>query len=296
MIIILLLFCSLAFGNAVTYELGDTQRLGNNLVAYLHGKWVSKRFGYPLLYKPFEYSDQFSFHEREKLLYSNWHPLFEKKITLKSLDIMSSLPPSSLVEVPYFRSEGPRKESSKPRCFDVHWNSNEFRGWARGLLKPRFKVKTLKPPSDTLNVLIHVRTGGGFDSKKEQLKYFYKFPPRSFYINSLRKISRHFDHPPIYAFIMTDDPNPTQIAKQFQNATSDLSNIRFDCRANGGHDSNVIEDFFSIPAFDCLIRGDSTFTIVASLLGDFKMIICPKEAHVEDGEVVVDKVEVIGLS
>ena len=40
------------------------------------------------------------------------------------------------------------------------------------LLKPRFKVNTIKPSKDKLNVLIHVRSGEGFDSKKEQLEIF----------------------------------------------------------------------------------------------------------------------------
>lgn len=229
---------------------------------------------------------------QEKLLYDKYHDLFESRITLKNLLSLVSLPPSSLIVVPYFRSEGHKDASNK--YFDVNWKSQKFRLWARTLLQPHFPIKTIEKKIDKLNVLVHVRTGGGFDSKKEQLEFPHKFPPQIFYIKALERISCQYGHPPIYAHIMTDDPNPSQIAKQFQKKFYHLPNITFGCRAKeNGYDLNVLEDFFSIPAFDCLIRGDSTFAIVASLLGDFKMIICPKEAHVEEEEVVIDSVEII---
>lgn len=294
---ILLLISSLASGAetndiAITYEIMG--RLGNNLIGYLHGKWVADQFGHPLLYKPFKYSNHFSFHESEKFLYRDHHSNYAKRVTLKKLETLSSLTPSTLVEVPFFRDEGPTAELKGNKYFDVPWESAEFRSWARALLKPRSALNTIQPPNDKLSVLIHVRTGDGIDSKKVQLKYFFKFPPKSFYTDSLKNISERFDNPPIYAYIMTDDTKPAKIAEEFRASLSDYPNIEFDFRKSGNkHDANVMVDFFSIPAFDCLIRGDSTFTIIASLLGDFKMIISPQEAHVENGEVVVDKVKTV---
>lgn len=277
---------------AVTYEFSDG-RMGNHLFSYLHGKWVADHFGYSLLYKPFEHSDQFLFHEQETLLFRDWHKSFKKKLVVYKLGKMSRLPPSTLIIIPYFRDEGPKAEKRLDEFFEVGWHTQEFRLWARNLLKPRFPIQTIQPPRDTLNVLVHVRAGGGFDSRKVQLQFFYKFPPKSFYINSLEKISEHFGHPPLYAYVMTDDPSPTTIVQELQAALPHLPNIRFDCRENGNvYKNNAIEDFFSIPAFDCLIRGDSTFSIVASLLTDFKMIICPEEAHVEGREVIIDKVKI----
>src|SRR5665213_983093 len=42
---------------AVTYEFSGG-RLGDNLLSYLHAKWISYRHQIPLLYKPFKYSDK----------------------------------------------------------------------------------------------------------------------------------------------------------------------------------------------------------------------------------------------
>ncbi|NDD99733.1 hypothetical protein EB008_05520, partial [bacterium] len=50
---------------AVTYDYDKKARLGDNLMCYLHAKWVSYKNGIPILYKPFPYSDLFTFDEVE---------------------------------------------------------------------------------------------------------------------------------------------------------------------------------------------------------------------------------------
>ena len=120
----------------------------------------------------------------------------------------------------------------------------------------------------------------------------HKFPPHSYYIGALRKISQYFDHRPIYAYIMTDDHHPETIAEMYQAALPNRKNIVFDYRTTvSGPTVNVMEDFHSIPNFDCLIRGDSTFSIIATLLANFKAIIRPKTCHVENQEIIVDEID-----
>src|SRR3989344_7064790 len=58
-----------AMHHAVTYELSQG-RFGDNLLSYIHAKWIAYKYDVPLLYKPFVYSDQLLLHERE-LLYSD---------------------------------------------------------------------------------------------------------------------------------------------------------------------------------------------------------------------------------
>ena len=276
---------------AVTYKLSGG-RLGNNLIAYLHGKWISHKYHLPLLYVPFPYSDQFVFHHKEPYLNSLWNQSYQNKLMLQNVHTLRTLKDSTLVIIPYFRDEGPRAEIAKNALFKIPWSNQKFLNLVRDLLKPIGEVKTLSVPKGKLNVLLHVRTGGGFDERATQLSYPYKFPPHSFYISSLKKISLHFGHPPIYAYIMTDDPHPENLAKLYKSSLSMRKNIVFDFRKEAaGPSQNVLEDFFSVQKFDCIIRGDSTFTIVASLLGQFKAIISPKKCHVANGEVIVDEVD-----
>ena len=41
----------------ITYELSDG-RFGDNLLSYLHAKWISHEKKIPLLYKPFTFSNE----------------------------------------------------------------------------------------------------------------------------------------------------------------------------------------------------------------------------------------------
>ena len=40
-------------------------------------------------------------------------------------------------------------------------------------------------------------------------------------------------------------------------------------------DTNMLEDFFALTQFDCLVRPDSNFSIAAEKISDFKIIIYP---------------------
>lgn len=275
---------------AVTYQL--TGRLGNNLIAYLHAKWIAWKYDLPFLYKPFPYSDQYALHDREKHYYTVWHEKFKRQVNLVDLTLLKIAPNSTLFRVPYFRDDGPRAGISKKIFFRTEWNNPEFRSLVKTLLQPRFSMDTIKPPENMLSVLVHVRTGGGFDALHERLRFPDKFPPHSYYIEALRKLSKHFDHPPIYAYIMTDDPHVAEIAQHYKSALQGRSNIFFDYRKTAtGPSVNVMEDFHSIPNFDCLIRGDSTFSIIATLLAHFKVIVRPKKCHVNNSEIIVDEID-----
>ncbi|MFA5306719.1 MAG: hypothetical protein WC365_04680, partial [Candidatus Babeliales bacterium] len=52
--------------SAVTYGLSGG-RFGDNLLCYVHAKWISYKYHIPLLYFPFEYSSHLVFDEAELL-------------------------------------------------------------------------------------------------------------------------------------------------------------------------------------------------------------------------------------
>lgn len=282
---------------AVTYEMKG--RLGNHLIAYLHGKWISEKYGIPLLYKSFNYSEFFIFEQEERYHFSDWKTRYRNNIIpMKSEDDLYTLKKPTLLEIPYFRDDPFFREDlyrKKVVPFEINWKLPEFRELAKRLLQPRFPVKTLELPKDVLKVVAHVRTGGGKPGDiRVRLNFIHKFPPESFYIDAIKKMSELHNHVPMYVFIMTDDTNPPLIAQRFREALASLTNITIACReGEAGHSVNVMEDFFSIRQFDCLIRGDSTFSIMGAMLGEQKTTIIPKTAHVEGENIVVDEMEVI---
>ncbi len=271
---------------AVTYDLSG--RLGNQLITYLCSKWIAHQYDLPLLYVPFPFADQFAFHEKEKFYRSDWEPLFSRILRPKEVSEIPYSADSTLILLNFFSAKGINKLP-----FRILWDNPEFKTFARPLLQPRFPIKEIALPQGKLTVLAHVRTGGGYDSEATQLKYPSKFPSHHFFISALETISELFDHTQIYVYIMTDDLEPAKIANNYRIALSHLHNIEFDYQVGeNGPTVHVLEDFFSIPQYDCLIRGSSTFSIAASLLGDFKVVIAPKKSHVENQAIVVDEIRI----
>ena len=153
----------------VTYEL--TGRLGNNLIAYLHGKWISWKYGIPLLYKKFPYSDQFALHDYEHRIYGAFSKKFKREVRLVDLELLKIAPKGTLFLIPYFRDDGPRAGITRQVFFRTEWKNPQFKRLVKTLLKPRFPLKTITPPQGMLSILVHVRTGGGYDSLHDRLRY-----------------------------------------------------------------------------------------------------------------------------
>lgn len=266
---------------ALTYE--ATGRLGDCLITYLTSHWIAEQHNIPLLYVPFKYSEYFMLHEKEKFLRSEWEPQFLRKNFIKNVSEIGEATGGTLLFINYFKKDLPRIS------YQVYWQSQKFRKKMKEFLQPRLPVKVLTPPKDRLTVLAHVRNGGGYDSRRIQLRYPNKFPPNEFYIKAIEKISEKFNHPEMYVFIITDHTDPKSLAGEYKTALSHLTNIEFDYRDVGGPTTNVMEDFFSIPLFDCLIRGNSSFSIAASLLANFKAEATCK-CHSEEDEIILDKI------
>ena len=118
-----------------------------------------------------------------------------------------------------------------------------------------------------------------------------KGPPDSFYEEALR-VLYEIANQQLYVYVFTDSQNPPKVQQQFEKAFSGF-NILFDCRSsNNAHDQNVIEDFFSLGQFECLIRPESNYSIMASHLFPFKIVISP--AHCvrdENGQIIIDQLQ-----
>ena len=152
---------------AITYNLSG--RFGNRLITYLVAKWVAQKNQLPFLYVPFKYADQFMFHTQETLYRSAVKGQFKQTIMLKSESEIPHMQNSTLILINLFHPN-----LSDPNNFQLpynnYWNDPAFRQFARQLLRPRHTIKTIKLPKNRLNVLVHVRTGGGHDRRETQLR------------------------------------------------------------------------------------------------------------------------------
>ena len=281
--------------SAITYYLSGG-RFGDNLVAYLHAKWISCKYGIPLLYCPFKYSDQLVLSNAE-LLQSSYSA---KKVQLLGIDTVKINPNNgTLYVVPWFPESLQEYEPVDHGFFyfNVNWDDEKFISEVREFIRPQIRLNILQIPHDKITVAVHVRkNSNGFDAPAsfEQGKqvsmgtrylddcYPLKCVNDTFYIDGIKKIRDLFKGRSLYVYIFTDDNCPQKIAEKYQQLLNDPSIIIDYRHDNNNHEINVLEDFFSMLAFDCLIRPDSNFSLVASKLGRYKVVISPAGYQVKN--------------
>lgn len=298
--------------SAVSHDLSGG-RFGDSLICYLHAKWISYKYNIPLLYYPFEYSEKLVLSDAELLvIVGNTYTLKRKNITDVEpitqelfVDTVKICPDDGILYIiPWFPEslqEYERIEDGR-LYFYVNWNDEKFLEEIRKLVSPKSKLDLLQLPPDKITVAVHVRrNSNGFDlalSFDENLQvkdgrqflddyYPFKCVDDNFYISSIKKLCEFFPNRSIYIYIFTDDRDPEKIAEKYK---KELDNplITFDYRRDKhDHTVHVLEDFFSMLKFDCLIRSDSNFSLVASKLGNYKYDISPGGYQLKNNHPVI---------
>lgn len=283
--LVLFFFNQLMSESAVTYLLSGG-RFGDNLIAYFHAKWVSYKFNIPILIQEFKYSNQLVIHQQEKKMLTNSInefkvselKKFKKIINFERGDIPSFPEEDTLYIIPYFSEildEYTQKGVNWP-YFKINWNDRQFKNILKKLIAPINKLNLINIPTHKISIAIHLRTGRGYEENLDTA-FPLKSPHLNFYINSIKKIVKFFKNKPLFIFIFSDDPNPEKFVDTLRkHAPSDK--IEWAYRKNNFHDANVLEDFFNLINFDCIIRSESNFSLCASKLTDYLVEISPQKA------------------
>lgn len=298
---------------AVTYTFSGG-RLGDNLIAYMHAKWIAYHFDIPLLYKPFTYSDQLTMHDIEQ--YYNDREIgkrFNKMITFNRGDILSIDRNSpTLYVIPFFPECLSEVES--PCCsafyFSVPWDDAGFKEELRKCIRPRNSLSLMSLPNHGIAIAVHVRkTSNGMDFNLSQdypegintpnvqfmdVSYPFKMPPDTYYIEQIKNIAHLFNNQQLYVYILSDDKDVDKIMEKYCQAAH-CPNLRFFSRPAGknSHDINVLEDFFFIAQCQCLIRSESNFALAASKLGNYLVHIIPSHHQWREGHLVIDEAKIV---
>lgn len=290
---------------AVTYELSGG-RLGDSLLAYAHAKWLTFQYNIPLLYVPFEYSDQLVLHISEKRFNPTENII---RTSLSKNNMTIDVNKNYIYSVPYF-SEDKTEFAINPHWiyYEVDWKNPVFKQQLQALIKPiNNNFKLLDLPKDIITVALHVRRGGGYDEpfldnpleyrkgkSYTNLNFPLKFPPTSFYVEQLKKLSAMFKHAKMYVYVFTDDQNPQDVVDKIKKRLSLYDNMIFDYRpAGNAHNRNVLEDFFAITKFDCSIHPLSNFSLMAGKIADHKVEIFPVNFYRRKNEIIINEVKVI---
>ncbi len=285
--------------NLITYEFSGG-RFGDNLLSYLHAKWISYRYQIPLLYKPFPYSSQLKLHDVELQYCPENYPAYRKEVYMRDGFCMNFFQDKSLCLYicPYFpensweqiHSRGP---SGEPWYhFLVDWQDVEFREIVKNLISLKRQYPLTVPPQDKINIAIHFREGGGYDSEDVIFDFMTKIPPLDFYIKGLSRVIKLFPGKSFYCHLFTDALNPQQTIQIFRESLPEEVDITFGCREKGNvHNKNVLEDFFSLFEFDVLVHPQSNFSLIPSLIHDYAITYSPFSARRDGINVVIDQVK-----
>jgi hypothetical protein len=146
----------------------------------------------------------------------------------------------------------------------------------RKLIRPKTPITYPEIPKHCVSIALHIRTGGGF-KMDEQLyaKYPTRFAPLHFYRDQLKRLLSLYPEKRLYVHIFTDDKDPEHIVTYLkQEILSDR--IIYGFRQTGNaHNQHVVEDFFFMLKFRCLVRPTSNFSKVAEFLGNYEVVIVP---------------------
>ena len=255
--------------SAVTYTFSGG-RFGDNLLSYCHAKWISYKYNIPLLYKPFGYSDQLMIHLLEIPYSDELEAQFNRIVTYSLADSHIDAESGTLYVIPFFpESIFNRNDETFPFLFFVDWDDPSFKALLQQMISPLVPIHIPVLLNECIMVAVHVRKGTGWDIPNyritpEQLTASHplRFAPDSFYIEQLKKITRIFPDRRIYVYLFTDHDNPGQLAVKYAQAVN-CERMIIDYRTSENNEFiNVLDDFFALTRFDCLIRADSNFSFI----------------------------------
>lgn len=293
-------------GHAVTYEL-NKGRLGDHLITYAKAKLISYLYYIPLLYKPFKYSDQLTLHRYEPQYNAKIDAQYPKKIIVGN-NISTHFQITRLYTCTLKSTFNECRDFSD--LYKYTRTDPFFKKILQTMIAPINPIEAIPLPPNVITVAVHVRKGGGYDGPLlskipthvsntpvinrhyADVQYPTRFPPETYYIEQIKHIAHLFNNQPLFVHIFTDDNNPSAIANRFKAQLTHLP-ITFSYRTtDNGHNVNVLDDLFNMAHFDCLIRPASSFSKIAQLLGNHKIIICPKHAQWIGQTLIIDKISI----
>lgn len=259
-------------------------RFGDNLLSYARAKWISYKYDIPVIYLPFTYSDQLVLHEQENIYTPESAQLFST---------ITHLPLSSDYSL----------QNNSDTLYISHWKTDVVIDWfdtifvkeLKQKIAPLYELNKVIIPDDCISIAVHVRNGGGFvvDTAQEKERCPLRFVPDEFFIAQVQRLTEMFRTENLYVHIFTDHAEPAVLMKKFSDALNN-PRVTFGYREqDNSHNANVLEDFFSMMEFDCLVRPGSHFSRFVQRLGKNKVVIYPESVcRNADGTRTIDVINI----
>lgn len=267
-------------------------RFGDNILTVAHSVYLSHCLGLPVIYRPFPFSEYLQLSIDPSMLQANKHrkQLLDLSSRKNYLNLfknwLNGLPSNVSILLPYYGDD----VEEKALQMQVNWNDADFLQKLRNLISPLISIPTYEILPGKMSVALHVRTGVGYDvARNVQFVDPFKIPPRQYYIDALKLLHQALGSP-LHIYIFTDDPDPEMVLQEFQKEFQSYPFLFSRPRKASINNLDVLEDFFSLGQFECLIRSNSNFSYTASRLFAYRAAISPEHyQRNKKNQFVIDK-------
>lgn len=289
--------------HSITWE-WHAGRLGDKLVGVAQARFLSYSTNIRFLYRPHEYSEYMTI-EHDALPFDQIAPTYQSFFHVKSADTLMQFfkmirdpkTPPTLFFVDYFPND--TSEWDWPltwwtAAIDVPWRDPKFSAYLKEAMKPKFEVPNFRVEG-RLNVADHIRTLSGQDQKGDSdFSFPLKHPTLGYHERQIRKVYEWNMRKPMHVFIFSDTKTPLSLLKDMKSRFKDNEDITFNIQILDKPDTKyAIQDFYAMQKFDVLIATQSNFSMMASRLGNFDMVVFPVHAIGQYPNVEIDRVQLI---
>ena len=230
-------------------------RFGDNLISFIRAKWEAYINNKQVQLRHFKFIEHLN--------------LFYKYQMTNNINSNTEI-------IPYFPFENLEIKTYFKNQIDklppINWDDQFFINLIKEDISPAISLNLLQLPESKMSVALHYRYGSGPDLITQlPIPILSKSPPLEYFIENLKFI-KSLSQEQIYCHLFTDHPNPEQIVNQIKMQVS--NDIEFGYN-NSNQELGVLEDFFSMVNFDCIIRPCSNMSLVASIIGKCHTVIMP---------------------
>lgn len=290
-----------ASSHGISYEY-CAGRFGDKILGYAQARYLSYITGLPFLSRPFPNSQYLTieyqalpFEEQVKHYQRIYHIKSAETFTEFFRQIRDPQTPPTLFMVDYFPSdisEWDWPSTWWTSALVIPWKDENFANYLKKSLEPKMKIPDFTVEG-RLNVADHIRFLSGQDGIDSLISFPLKHPNFDYHERQIRRVYELNGKKPMHVFLFSDTKTPLMFLEQIRKRFSQ-EDILFNIQVLENPDINyVIQDFFAMQKFDVLIATQSNFSMMASRLGDFDMVIFPVHAIGEYPHSQIDRIQLM---
>lgn len=279
------------------------ERLGDRLLIICAVKFLALTHDLDFYYRPSQFLVDCMLSDTEVKFDDSIKARYKKTIEFTE-PAFKNAGPSTLFLAPWSTIDYLFHHFGKRHIFRAYFDQLQM------MVTPKILLPTLEIPHDTISVAVHVRKGEGYDQplsskqiykkaaietkgkeKSADRSWPSKFPPEQYYIDQIRLLEDFLADKKITFFIFSDSLNPQDLTARIEKNCA-KENATFINASSSRSDSPLI-DMYKMAACDCLIRAESSYSMVSQIMGNHKLVFSPQSCEWRKNILYVTRVKLV---